>query len=101
MALLEAMDAGKPVVATRVGGNPELIVHGCTGFLVEPKDVKGLTDHILRLLSDSEAMKAFGRESAERVRLRFSRELMVSLYGKLYELLLDGRQRVGRTACQS
>lgn len=101
MALLEAMDAGKPVVATRVGGNPELTVHGRTGFLVEPKDVKSLATHILRLIDDPVAMKSFGQEGAERTRLMFSRKLMAGLYGELYERLLDRRQGVGRTACQS
>lgn len=98
MALLEAMEAGKPVVATRVGGNPELTVHGRTGFLVEPRDVKGLADGILRMVNDPVAMKAFGREGAERVRMLFSRELMANLYGGLYEQLLEVRPVVGHAA---
>jgi glycosyltransferase involved in cell wall biosynthesis len=42
MAILEAMIAGKPVVATRVGGNPELVLDGETGFLVPPRDSQTL-----------------------------------------------------------
>ena len=53
LALLEAMASGKPVVATRVGGNPELIDHGRTGFLVQSEDAKDLAANLLKLLNDS------------------------------------------------
>jgi glycosyltransferase involved in cell wall biosynthesis len=84
LALLEAMASGKPVVATRVGGNPELIDHGRTGFLVQPEDVKDLAGNLLKLLSDSGTMQQFGRQAAERVRQRFSMKLMVDRYRDLY-----------------
>ena len=84
LALLEAMASGKPVVATRVGGNPELIDHGQTGFLVQPEDARDLAANLLKLLSDPEMMQQFGRQAAERVRQHFSMGQMVDGYRDLY-----------------
>lgn len=84
LALLEAMASGTPVVATRVGGNPELIDHGRTGFLVQPEDAKDLAANLLNLLNDPAMMQQFGRQAAERVRQHFSMEQMVDRYTDLY-----------------
>jgi glycosyltransferase involved in cell wall biosynthesis len=84
LALLEAMASGKPVVATRVGGNPELIDHGRTGFLVQPEDARDLAANLLKLLSDPETMQQFGRQAEERVRQHFSMKQMVDRYRGLY-----------------
>ncbi len=54
MAVLEAMAAGLPVVATDVGGTRELVVEGETGFLISPGDAQGLADRVARLLGDPE-----------------------------------------------
>ncbi len=87
LALLEAMASGKPVVATRVGGNPELIDHGKTGFLIQPEDEKDLAAHLLNLLSDPGMMQQFGRQASERVREHFSMGQMVDRYRDLYARL--------------
>jgi glycosyltransferase involved in cell wall biosynthesis len=84
LALLEAMVSGKPVVATRVGGNPELIDHGKTGFLVQPEDARDLAANLLKLVSDPEIMQQFGRRTAERVHQHFSMKQMVDRYNDLY-----------------
>jgi glycosyltransferase involved in cell wall biosynthesis len=84
LALLEAMASGKPVVATRVGGNPELIDHGRTGFLVQPEDAKDLAANLVKLLSDPGMMQEFGRQGVERVRQHFSMGQMVDRYRDLY-----------------
>ena len=84
IALLEAMASGKPVVATRVGGNPELIDHGRTGFLVQSEDAKDLAANLLTLLSDPGMMQQFGRQATERVRQHFAMEQMVDRYRDLY-----------------
>ena len=84
IALLEAMASGKPVVATRVGGNPELVDHGRTGFLVQSEDAKELAANLLKLLSDSGTMQQFGRQAAERVQQYFSMGQMVDRYKDLY-----------------
>ena len=89
IALLEAMASGKPVVATRVGGNPEPIDHGRTGLLVQSEDAKDLAANLLKLLNDSGTMQQFGRQAAERVRQHFSMEQMADQYRDLYVRLLS------------
>ena len=84
LALLEAMASGKPVVATLVGGNPELIDHGRTGFLVQPENARDLASNLLKLLSDTGTMQLFGLQAAERVRQHFSMKQMVDRYRDLY-----------------
>jgi glycosyltransferase involved in cell wall biosynthesis len=84
LALLEAMSYGKPVVATLVGGNPELIDHGRSGFLVQPEDARDLAANLVKLLSDPGMMRQFGRQAAERVRQHFSMGQMVDRYRDLY-----------------
>jgi spore coat protein SA len=58
--ILEAMSAGRPVVATRVGGTPELVLHGKTGLLVERNDPEGLARALLLLLGDGALRSALG-----------------------------------------
>ena len=84
LALLEAMASGKPVVATRVGGNPEVVEDGQTGFLVQSEDAGDLAANLVKLLSDSGMMQQFGRQAAERVRQYFSMRQMVDRYRDLY-----------------
>ncbi len=69
-AVLEAMAAGRPVVATAVGGVPELVADGDTGYLIEPGDVGGFAAAVARLLADSELARRMGERGAERARER-------------------------------
>jgi glycosyltransferase involved in cell wall biosynthesis len=84
IALLEAMAAGKPVVASAVGGNPELVLEGETGFLVPPKDSHALAWNVVSLLKDSETRKRFGQTARKRVEHQFTLEKMVESYQGLY-----------------
>lgn len=68
LSLMEAMACSKPVVATRVGGVPELVTNGVEGLLVEPGDVRGLSEAINSLLSDRRARKRMGRAGKARVK---------------------------------
>jgi sugar transferase (PEP-CTERM/EpsH1 system associated) len=88
IALLEAMAAGLPVVATRVGGVPEVVVDGVTGFLVPPRDPQALADAILRLLRDPDLRRRMGEAGHARVAEHFSVEQMVGKTEALYEQLL-------------
>ncbi len=72
LAVLEAMAAGKPVVATKVGGNPEAVEDGVTGLLVPPRDPGALGRAIAALARDPERARLMGREGRRRVEERFS-----------------------------
>ncbi|MBK8276993.1 MAG: glycosyltransferase [Nitrospira sp.] len=85
---LEAMATGKPVVATRVGGTPEVIVDGTTGYLVPPEDSHELAEKILALLCDTSRARLFGQEGIRRVEKAFSLCVMVGQYQQLYRTLL-------------
>jgi glycosyltransferase involved in cell wall biosynthesis len=83
MAVIEAMAAGKAVVATRVGGVPDLVEDGRSGFTVEPGDVAGFARCIVTLLTDEDLRRRMGlqsRQLAERFRL----ETVAGKYRQLY-----------------
>ena len=87
MAILEAMAAGLPVIATRVGGIPELVADGETGLLVPPDDASQLAAAIERLAADPELRARQGAGGAARVAAEFSVDRAVrstiALYGEL------------------
>jgi glycosyltransferase involved in cell wall biosynthesis len=90
VAALEAMAAGKAVVASRVGGLAEIVFDCETGLLVPPGDVEGLARAVAKLLSDENLRTAFGRRGAERVRQSFTLERMASENEQCYYDLLAG-----------
>jgi phosphatidylinositol alpha-1,6-mannosyltransferase len=71
IVLLEAAAAGKPVVATRVGGIPDAVEDGKTGILIEPGDYEQLSDAIISLLSDSLMKRVMGEAATRRVQEKF------------------------------
>lgn len=75
-AVMEAMAAGLPIVAFRVGGLPEIVEDGVTGILVEPGDVQGLADAIARVVADPEWRVAAGAAARERMK-EFSWDAMI------------------------
>jgi glycosyltransferase involved in cell wall biosynthesis len=92
IAALEAMAFGLPVVATAVGGIPELVQHGRTGWLVPPRDVTALADRIGALLLDTEQRRAMGAAGQERAR-RFSIDRMVSSVAGIYDGIVNLRPK--------
>jgi glycosyltransferase involved in cell wall biosynthesis len=90
IAMLEAMAAGVPVVATRVGGTPELIESGVSGFLVEAGDAAALAERVLALLADPALAERTRQAARTRVRERFSLAAMVRAHEALY-LAAGGR----------
>ena len=100
-SLLEAMTAGKPVVATNVGGNREVIRHGENGFLVPPGDDKALAETVITLLQDQDTAEAVGQRARDWATSEFSIEKMVNEYQTLYEeTLVQKRGRAKRLSNQ-
>ncbi len=89
-ALLEACATGLPVVATRVGGVPELVVADETGLLVPPGRGEALADAIDRILVDRSLATQLGRNARRRIEDEFSVGVVARKYGALYEALTGG-----------
>ncbi len=83
-AVLESMAAGVPVVATRVGGTPEIIEDGVTGVLVPPRDSSALAQAICQILGDRGLAARIGHAGRRRIREHFSLEKMVRETERLY-----------------
>jgi sugar transferase (PEP-CTERM/EpsH1 system associated) len=86
--LLEAMASGLPVVATRVGGNAELMEEGLTGRLVPRADPEALATEILRYFDHPQLARRHGRAGRDLAEKRFSIEQMVRRYDELYSQVL-------------
>jgi len=93
MVLLEAMAAGRPIVATRVGAIPEVVADGETGILVPPRDPDTLATAILRLLRRPAEAEEMGRAGRRRLGTEFGIDRAVREHEALYEALLRGRAR--------
>jgi glycosyltransferase involved in cell wall biosynthesis len=87
MSVLEAMAAGVPVVASAVGGIPEAVVDGVTGFLVAPGDSASLARVLRKLLAEREAGAAVAAAARESVRLRFAAERALPRLEEMYRAL--------------
>ena len=88
-ALVEYMQAGLPVVCSAVGGNPEAITHGKTGFLYSCGNLDELVDCLKRLVADSELRARLGGNAMASARRRFSMETMVQQHQEVYDSLLN------------
>jgi L-malate glycosyltransferase len=86
--LVEAMAAGRPSVATAVGGIPEVVVDGLTGYLVPPRDPKALADRLIRLLKEGPLREQMGVAAHRRARERFTLEKMVDGTAAVYRSLV-------------
>ena len=84
LSVVEAMAAGKPVVATSVGGLPEIVNQDDTGYLVEPGDSSALAEKLCLLLKDGDLRERMGQEGRELARRRFSLATMMTSYEELY-----------------
>ena len=83
-AILEAMASGLPVVARRVGGNPELVVDGETGLLTAPGDVEDLAAALQRLIDDDALRWRMGQAARQRAETVFSLDAMMAAYADFY-----------------
>lgn len=88
LAALEAMACDVPVVASHVGGLPEVIDHGKTGFLHPPEDLDAMAASIVRLVSDDDLRKTMGAAARKTVEQRFCADLIVPEYEAYYREVL-------------
>jgi glycosyltransferase involved in cell wall biosynthesis len=85
ISIMEAMAAGLPVAASRMGGNPELVIDGETGFIFEPFDSGDLADKLAELLKDGGTRRGMGEAGRRRVLSEFTHDDMVRRYCDLYK----------------
>ncbi len=88
---LEAMAAGKPLVATCFGGSPEVVLDGETGFIVDPLQVEALAGALLRLLKDDALRASMGERGRERIRAHFDLTRQVERMLEIYQRALQSR----------
>lgn len=93
MSVMEAMAAGLPVVATAVGGVPELVEHGVSGFLVPSENASLLAEAIQRLVDNPLLRQQMGKAALQRAHEQFDARRMVQAYEALYEATLEGKIR--------
>lgn len=89
--IAEAMSCGKPMVATRVGGIPELVEDGKTGFVIERGDAAGIADRILKLVADPALRQRMGAAGREAARTNFDLEQNVGRVVELYGIATTER----------
>ena len=90
ITILESMRQGVPVVVTDVGGNPEIVQQGHTGYLVPAAEPRAFADAVIRLLRDAPLRERFGREARRVISEEFSLERVVERYGRIYDEVLRG-----------
>ena len=89
VSAIEALAAERPVVATAVGGVPDVVEEGRTGFLVPPGDLQGAADRLARLARDPGLRAGMGARGSERMRSGYSVERLVNDIDRLYRSLLE------------
>jgi glycosyltransferase involved in cell wall biosynthesis len=95
VSAIEALAAGRPVVATRVGGVPDVVRDGEDGFLVEPGATGELADRLARLARDPELRQRMGGHGRSRVLPRYAVERLVDDVDRLYRSLLEATRTAG------
>jgi glycosyltransferase involved in cell wall biosynthesis len=93
MVALEAMLAGKPVVASRTGGLQDIVVHGETGLLVEPENPDELAVAMIELLRNKKLAERMGEAGRKRVIQLFTAERMAASFAELYNEMIEGQKR--------
>jgi glycosyltransferase involved in cell wall biosynthesis len=83
------MSSGRPVIASNVGGNPEAVFDGKTGFLFDPQDPNDLAAKVTSLLSNKAQCNQMGHAAREKALERFSKMKMIENYDDLYRVLLQ------------
>jgi L-malate glycosyltransferase len=91
LAALEAEACEVPVIATRIGGIPEVVSEGETGFLSDIGDTEKMSDDVMKFLNDEEMRRDFGEKARESAVSRYGSELIIPQYIKFYEQVLGAQ----------
>ncbi len=83
-ALIEYAFMGKPIIATDVGGNPEILDHGKCGILIKPNDSNSLANEIIKLTSDPDLCRLYSEQILEYSKNMFSEEKAINIYKEIY-----------------
>jgi glycosyltransferase involved in cell wall biosynthesis len=92
VSAIEALASGTPVVATRVGGVPDVVTDGVDGFLVEPGDTEAAAERLVELARDPELRARMGEAGRANARERYSVERLVDDVDRLYRELLEAKR---------
>ena len=93
LVLLEAMACGVPCIGTNIGGIPEVIDHGETGYICELGDIEDIANHAVKLLNDTELHSQFSDACLQGVHHKFQSANIIAQYEEIYENLLSGTER--------
>jgi len=88
LSIMEAMAAGKPVVATNIKGNNELVLDGVSGYLVQPNNPEELANRIVTILNNKKLAKEMGKRGSERIKKEFNISTNVKKIERIYNELL-------------
>ena len=88
ITMLEAMAAGLPIIATPVGGIPEILENGKNGFLIKPGDYKTLAKKILILTNNKKLRQKMGKNNLEKIKKQYDREIIFKKLSNIYEILM-------------
>jgi glycosyltransferase involved in cell wall biosynthesis len=98
MAIMEAMGAGLPVVASRVGGVPDLVLEGETGFMIPPDDVEKYAEKILLLLKNDQLRQKLGSNARYFAEKHLNKQTILAQLETVYgEVLASARKRSAST----
>ena len=93
LVALESLTQGKPVIASRVGGLPELVQHEQNGLLIPPGQPTAIAEAIIRLISNQDELIQMGARARESVSERFSQKAMLEKVATVYETAIARQQR--------
>lgn len=96
LAALEAMACEVPVIATNVGGLPEVVTHGVDGYLVEPRDVEAAAKYAVEILSRPDRGRAMGRQARVDARKQYCANDVIPMYEAYYEKVLNSTRAAAR-----
>ena len=86
--VIEAMAQGMPAIVTRIGGMPEIVENGRSGFVIDPGNPEIIAEMVKKYIDDEQLLLAHGTQAKSRIEKNFNISETVAAYGELYEELM-------------